>query len=144
MVLRDWKGKVMDGLAKSVHNISSSLQGELFAIKEAYLFLEAYLVASALGLLSTVVESDNKEPILLSVSELVPPWEVSALEIDIHFNAQQIGAAHSIAALALKGLLLLCTAKRTALRATRRITEQAASVFSTSTRMFRYTLQCKR
>lgn len=54
--------------------------------------MEAYLLVSALGLLlSTVVKSDNKEPILLSVSELVPPWEVSPLEIDIHFNAQQMG-----------------------------------------------------
>lgn len=43
VVLRDWKGNMVDGLSKSVHT-SSSLQGDLFAI------WEAYLLASALGL----------------------------------------------------------------------------------------------
>lgn len=35
-------------------------------------------MVSSLGMQGVSVESDNKQAILLSVSELVPPWEVAA------------------------------------------------------------------
>ncbi|KAH7865092.1 hypothetical protein Vadar_002098 [Vaccinium darrowii] len=110
IVLRDWKGKVVEGIAKSFQ-ASSPLQGELFAIREACLLMEA------LGLKGMEIESDNKEAIHLSVSELVPPWSVSALVLDIRFLARSNQlvlnwtprsankVAHMVAALASKGNL---------------------------------------
>lgn len=76
VVIQDWKGIIVDGVAKSVSALSS-LQGELFAIREACLMM------TALGRSEVEVESDNKEAIHLSVSELVPPWQVSTLVQDI-------------------------------------------------------------
>lgn len=40
-------------------------------------------MATALGLKGVEAELDNKQAILLCVSELVPPWEVDALVCDI-------------------------------------------------------------
>ncbi|KAI8534415.1 hypothetical protein RHMOL_Rhmol10G0087700 [Rhododendron molle] len=68
-MLRNWKGKMMEGVARSVH-IASSLGGELYAIRAACEML------LSLGLKEVEVESDNKQAIALSVSELVPPWSV--------------------------------------------------------------------
>ncbi|XP_058202876.1 uncharacterized protein LOC131317335 [Rhododendron vialii] len=75
-VLRNWKGKVMEGIARSVHT-ASSLGGELYAIRTACEML------LSLGLKEVEVEFDNKQAIALSVSELVPPWSVRALVMDI-------------------------------------------------------------
>lgn len=112
VVMRNWDGKLVDGWAKSV-KISSPLQGELLAIREACLMI------SALGMKEVSVESDNKQAILLSASELVPPWEASAVVLDIRELARMGGilfkwvrreankAAQSIAALAKNGKLPL-------------------------------------
>ncbi|KAH7842585.1 hypothetical protein Vadar_007008 [Vaccinium darrowii] len=112
VVMRNWDGNPVDGLAKSV-KISSPLQGELLAIREACLMI------SALGMKGVSVESDNKQAILLSASELVPPWEVIAMVLDIWELACMRGilfkwvrreankAAHSIATLAKSGKLPL-------------------------------------
>lgn len=71
----------------------------------------------ALGLLCMTVESDNKEAILLIVSELVLPWEVFALVLNtrelvlssaLKFNwIRRTGnkLAHPVAALARRGLI---------------------------------------
>lgn len=40
-------------------------------------------MVAALGLKGAMVESDNMEAIHLGVSELVPPWNISALVWDI-------------------------------------------------------------
>ncbi|KAH7855264.1 hypothetical protein Vadar_023050 [Vaccinium darrowii] len=87
----------------------------------SYLLLrtEARLLFEAFGLKDMEVELDNKEAIQLiaSVSELVPPWSISALVLDIRkpgrsnkvvFNwvpRSANKAAHSVAALALRGNL---------------------------------------
>ncbi|KAI8550799.1 hypothetical protein RHMOL_Rhmol06G0135400 [Rhododendron molle] len=76
VVLRNWKGKVVEGAAKTV-STCSSLGGELFAIRAAYEML------LRLGMKEVVVESVNKQAITLSVFELVPPWNVRALVLDI-------------------------------------------------------------
>lgn len=70
-----------------------------------------------LGLNGAEVESDNKSAILLSVSELVPPWESSAVVQDIRQFAE-LGSisfswirhaankvAHEVAALAMRNSL---------------------------------------
>ncbi|KAH7854714.1 hypothetical protein Vadar_017036 [Vaccinium darrowii] len=111
VVLRDERGIVIDGCSKVIR-AHSSLQGELLAIRESC------LMVAALGLKGAMVESDNKEAIHLSVSELVPPWKFSALVWDIREIAQlgQIAfnwvrrsankAAHSVASLALRDYFL--------------------------------------
>lgn len=54
------------------------------------------------------MESDNKQAILLSVSELVPPWEVAAVVLDIR-------------ELARAGSIMLKWVRRTANRAAKAI-----------------------
>lgn len=81
VVLRNWKGKIVDGFARSVH-VGSSLGGELYAIRAA-----CELVIG-LGLKEVEVGSDNKQAIFLSVSELMPPWEIRALVVDILDTSQ--------------------------------------------------------
>lgn len=76
VVLRNWKGKVLDGFARTV-SASSSLRGELRAIRAA-----CEMVINV-GIKGVVVEADNRRAILLSVSELVPPQEVRAEVLDI-------------------------------------------------------------
>ncbi|KAH7853442.1 hypothetical protein Vadar_002449 [Vaccinium darrowii] len=110
VILRDWKGKILDGFAKQI-TAASSLKGELLAIRAA-----CEMVFS-LGLKEVEVESDNKQAILLSVSESVPPWEVRAVVLDIRHLAvkgaisfrwtrrEANKAAHEVAALALRNLL---------------------------------------
>lgn len=71
VVIRNWKGEVLDGLARPVF-ANSSLSGELGAIRTACHMLINSNIKGAM------VEADNKLAITLSVSELVPPWEVSA------------------------------------------------------------------
>lgn len=110
VILRDWKGKVRDGFAKQI-TAGSSLKGELLAIRTA-----CEMVIS-LGLKDVEVESDNRQAILLSVSESVPPWDVRAVVLDIRHLAtkgsisfrwvrrQANKAAHEVAALALRNSL---------------------------------------
>ncbi|KAI8525452.1 hypothetical protein RHMOL_Rhmol13G0231200 [Rhododendron molle] len=110
VVIRDWKGKILDGLTRTTV-ASSTLSGELRAIRAAC------AMVTCLGIRGVEVEADNKQAILLSVSELVPPWEVSsevldirhfAKEWDIKFRWVRRGAnrvAHEIAALAKKNIL---------------------------------------
>ncbi|KAI8536475.1 hypothetical protein RHMOL_Rhmol10G0260000 [Rhododendron molle] len=109
-MIRNWKGKMMEGVARSVH-IASSLGGELYAIRAACEML------LSLGLKEVEVESDNKQAIALSVSELVPPWSVRALVMDIREFAKEGAlilkwmrrlankAAHEVASLALRNSL---------------------------------------
>ncbi|XP_058189568.1 uncharacterized protein LOC131307174 [Rhododendron vialii] len=82
VVLRNWKRKIVDGLAKSVH-VRTSLGGELHAIRAACEML------ISLGLKEVEAESDSQQAIHLSVSELVPPWDVRALVIDIRHFAKE-------------------------------------------------------
>lgn len=77
VVLRNYKGKVMDGFVQSV-KATSSLCRELIAIRAACQMILTLCLNRA------VVESDNKSAILLSVSKLVPPWESSAVVRDIN------------------------------------------------------------
>lgn len=105
VVIRNWKGEIMDGMARSVF-ANSSLSGELSAIRAACNMLIKSKIKGA------TVEADNRQAILLSVSELVPPWEVSAEVLDIRDLAREGDicfnwvrraankAAHEIAALA--------------------------------------------
>lgn len=106
-VIRNWKGKLVDGMAKSV-TVDSSLDGELQAIRVAC------EMTNALGLKEVVIESDNKQAISLGVSELVPPWRVSAVVQDIRHLAKEgcflfkwvrrtaNKVAHEVASLALR------------------------------------------
>ncbi|XP_058181423.1 uncharacterized protein LOC131299867 [Rhododendron vialii] len=82
VVLRNWKGKIVDGLAKSVH-VRTSLGGELHAIRAACEML------ISLDLKEVEVESDSQQAIHLSVSELVPPWDVKTLVMDIRHFAKE-------------------------------------------------------
>lgn len=54
IIFRNWKGKVLDGFARSVAVCSS-------------------LMVVKLGIKDVVVEANNRQSILLSVFELVPP-----------------------------------------------------------------------
>ncbi|KAL7168149.1 hypothetical protein ACSBR2_038565 [Camellia fascicularis] len=76
MILRDSHGKLIDGVA-FIACSSSAKQGEAHAIRLACMFLRA------LGLSNLQVKSDSQEVIALCVSELVPPWDISALLDDI-------------------------------------------------------------
>ncbi|KAH7859991.1 hypothetical protein Vadar_007952 [Vaccinium darrowii] len=107
VVFRSWDGKLLEGAAKSIR-ADSSIDGELQAIRLAC------EMANGLGLKEVEIESDNKQAISLSVSKLVPPWQVCAVVHDIrHFakegkhlfrwvrrNANKV--AHEVASLALK------------------------------------------
>lgn len=74
----------------------------------------ACVMINGLGLKEVEVESDNKQAISLSVSELVPPWKIRAVVQDIRHFANEGNSifqwirrsanklAHEIAALALR------------------------------------------
>ncbi|KAL7260454.1 hypothetical protein ACSBR1_006171 [Camellia fascicularis] len=72
ILLQNSSGNLIDGVAKSVV-ISSVLQGEALAIRMAC------HMAKALNLSNIEIEGDNKQVILLCVSETVPPWECNAI-----------------------------------------------------------------
>ncbi|XP_028087816.1 uncharacterized protein LOC114288493 [Camellia sinensis] len=76
VILRDSHGTLIDGVTSIAYS-SSAKQGEAHAIHLACMFLRA------LGLLNLQVESDSQEVITLCVSEMVPPWDISALLHDI-------------------------------------------------------------
>ncbi|KAI8558898.1 hypothetical protein RHMOL_Rhmol04G0132100 [Rhododendron molle] len=87
-VLQDWKGALVDGRVGRT-SVTSPLQGELLAI------LLACEMAEALGISKACIESDNQQAIKLSVSELVPPWEVLSLVSDIRQFGQYVGLSFS-------------------------------------------------
>ncbi|KAI8539114.1 hypothetical protein RHMOL_Rhmol09G0155900 [Rhododendron molle] len=62
---------------------SSSLSDELRAIRQAC------AMVTSLGIRGAEVEADNKQAILLSVSESVPPWEVCYEVSDIRHFAKE-------------------------------------------------------
>ncbi|KAH7834407.1 hypothetical protein Vadar_015661 [Vaccinium darrowii] len=109
-VLRDWRGCLVDGLVGSVV-VSSPLQGELLAIRRAC------GMAKALNLFGVTIESDKQIAIKLSVPELVPPWEVLTVVLDIRNFVSSLGLclawvkreanelAHAVALNAVKGNL---------------------------------------
>ncbi|KAG5556475.1 hypothetical protein RHGRI_006921 [Rhododendron griersonianum] len=78
--------------------ILSLIDGRRFKISATSAFLaeasvlrEACLFAKALNLSSVCIENDNAQLISLSVSELVPPWEVLAIISDIRLLAREEG-----------------------------------------------------
>ncbi|KAI8551674.1 hypothetical protein RHMOL_Rhmol06G0204500 [Rhododendron molle] len=111
-VLRNSEGELVNGQVINA-KINSPLHGELVAIR-----LACGMVKS-LGIRRAIVESDNQMAIKLSVSELVPPWDVAAVVLDIRQLCEEEeikcawikrsanGLAHSVAGQALKGLLLV-------------------------------------
>ncbi|KAH7860381.1 hypothetical protein Vadar_012770 [Vaccinium darrowii] len=76
VTLRDYEGVLINGAVGSAC-ISSPLQGELLAIQRAC------GTGKDLGLHGFEIEFDNQVAIKLNVSELDPPWEVSAVVWDI-------------------------------------------------------------
>ncbi|KAI8543151.1 hypothetical protein RHMOL_Rhmol08G0195200 [Rhododendron molle] len=109
-VLRNSEGILVDGQVINA-KINSPLHGELVAIR-----LACGMVKS-LGIRRAIVESDNQMAIKLSVSELVSPWDVAAVVLDIRQLCEEEdikfawirrnanGLAHSVAGQAPKGLL---------------------------------------
>ncbi|KAF7153144.1 hypothetical protein RHSIM_Rhsim01G0167200 [Rhododendron simsii] len=81
IILRNSRGCLLDGRRFCISANSAF-------IAEAFIFREACLFAKALNLQNVSIESDCASLISLSVSELVPPWEVLALITDI----RKIGA----------------------------------------------------
>ncbi|KAF7115776.1 hypothetical protein RHSIM_RhsimUnG0047500 [Rhododendron simsii] len=112
VVVRNDRGELTDG-STYFFKCSSVLQGELEAIRKAC-FLARDMCA-----VPVTIESDNKTAILLSASELVPPWEVYPLIMDIRAVKKQRNlefiwvkrsankVAHRVASLAAKGKLSL-------------------------------------
>ncbi|KAI8567632.1 hypothetical protein RHMOL_Rhmol02G0136600 [Rhododendron molle] len=110
MVVRNEEGELVDGSTASFP-VSSVLQGELEAIRRACYMVEGLKVSSVM------IESDSRRAIELSVSELVPPWEVFEVVMDIRKMIQQKNLkmewvkrfgnkiAHQVAAWASKGQL---------------------------------------
>ncbi|KAI7991576.1 hypothetical protein LOK49_LG12G02484 [Camellia lanceoleosa] len=76
VILRDSQGNLLTGCAQSC-KASSAAQAEAHSVRLAC------LMAKALNLSRVEIESDNKTVISLCVSETVPPWEFSAIIMDI-------------------------------------------------------------
>ncbi|KAI8544372.1 hypothetical protein RHMOL_Rhmol08G0291300 [Rhododendron molle] len=76
VVARNDKGALIDGTF-SFFSSSSVLRGELEALRKAC------FLAKDFRRFPVTVESDSKMAISLSVSELVPPWEVHPVVMDI-------------------------------------------------------------
>lgn len=76
VVLRDYKGKIVDGRTSIVF-ISSVSQGEALAIRLAGSLLVDNQISDA------IIESDNKEVIHLCSTENVPPWEYATAIVDV-------------------------------------------------------------
>lgn len=72
IILRDSRGRLIDG-RRFRNSTNSAFLAEASVIREACLF------ATALDINSTTIENDNAQLISLSVSELVSPWEVTAI-----------------------------------------------------------------
>lgn len=79
VVLRNHTGDLVDGKKFKVTGTSgtSALACEAMALREAC------FMAAALKLQDVQIESDNKELISLSVSELDPPWDCACIIQDI-------------------------------------------------------------
>ncbi|KAF7128124.1 hypothetical protein RHSIM_Rhsim11G0009800 [Rhododendron simsii] len=84
IILRDSLGNLIDGRRFRI-SATSALLAKASVIREACLF------AKALNLSSVCIENDNAQLISLSVSELVPPWEVLAIISDIRLLAKNDG-----------------------------------------------------
>ncbi|KAG5561153.1 hypothetical protein RHGRI_004238 [Rhododendron griersonianum] len=84
IILRDNRGNLIDGRRFKISATSAFLA-------EASVLREACLFAKALNLSSVCIENDNAQLISLSVSELVPPWEVLAIISDIRLLAREEG-----------------------------------------------------
>ncbi|KAI8531807.1 hypothetical protein RHMOL_Rhmol11G0164700 [Rhododendron molle] len=74
--LRNSRGCLLDGRRFCISANSAFLA-------EASILREACLFAKALNLCNVLIERDCASLISLSVSELAPPWDVSALLTDI-------------------------------------------------------------
>lgn len=70
-ILRDSKGRLVDGLVSSFSS-SSAFAAEAHAVRMVA------LLAQACNLTSATIESHNQEVIKLGVLEMVPPWEILA------------------------------------------------------------------
>ncbi|XP_058223256.1 uncharacterized protein LOC131332968 [Rhododendron vialii] len=109
-IIRDSRGAIVDGRVIDA-KIVSSLHEELVAVRSACGMVKT------MGLRGVTIESDNQKAIKLSVSELVPPWEVMAVVWDIRKLCQEEGIscawsireanglAHEVASEALRGVL---------------------------------------
>ncbi|KAI7988222.1 putative ribonuclease H protein [Camellia lanceoleosa] len=75
-VIRDSNGHLIDGNARTV-SASSASQAEAYAVRMACLMVRGHKMSFV------EIESDNQLVIKLCVSEQVPPWELSAIIMDI-------------------------------------------------------------
>ncbi|KAI8551080.1 hypothetical protein RHMOL_Rhmol06G0157100 [Rhododendron molle] len=110
MVVRNEVGELVDG-STTTFPVSSVLHGELEAIRRACYMVEGLKVSPV------TIELNSRRAIELSVSELVPPWEVFEVVMDIRKMIQQKNLkmewvkrsgskiAHQVAAWASKGQL---------------------------------------
>ncbi|XP_058195012.1 uncharacterized protein LOC131311532 [Rhododendron vialii] len=110
MVVRNEVGELIDG-STATFPVYSVLHGEQEAIRRACHMVEGLKVSQV------IIESDNRRAIELSVSELVPPWEVFEVVMDIRRLMKQKNLkmewvnrfgnkiAHQVAAWASKGQL---------------------------------------
>lgn len=83
IILRDSSGRLIDGRRFQISTNSAFLV-------EASVIREACLFAKAFDINSTTIENDNAQLISLSVSELVPTWEVMAIISDIRLLAAEL------------------------------------------------------
>ncbi|KAI7982962.1 hypothetical protein LOK49_LG15G01490 [Camellia lanceoleosa] len=88
VLLRDDRGRLVDGLAREVA-LSSASQGEALALRLAC------IMVSSLGLSSVEVEGDNSRVIHLCVSEDAPPWQFGTVITDIKSVARQCNLSFS-------------------------------------------------
>lgn len=84
VVQRNWEGQIVNGFA-SLIKVTSPLQGELLAIRFACCMMKSQSINDG------SIESDCQTAIKLSVSELVPPWEVATVVDDIKQMQQESG-----------------------------------------------------
>lgn len=84
VVLSDWRVNLVHGNVECAF-ISSPLQGELLAI------CLACGMVTDLKLNKVEIESDNQLAVKLSGSELVPPWEVMAVVLDVRQFCRDLG-----------------------------------------------------
>lgn len=111
VTVRDWKGKLLDGVVKKSKNLFFPSWGTLGCSSGLRNGQSNECINKAL------IESDNQVAIKLSAAELEPPWEVAAVVMDIRQMKMEenIGfawirrtaneLAHTVASMALRNLL---------------------------------------